>query len=158
MHARYCMAYGRVSAKKAPNVVFLQPSGLPAPDWSIVEMYGCMKGLINDKAKIVLSACTKRKESKTISKIAEDLRKKPDTVRGWPARERGGLHDLADHKPRFSDKLGGLHELMTYFSPHENRTKNASRAVWPYNFPKQEPGGRGPPIPCRLARPVRGTR
>ena len=38
--------------------------------------------------------------SKTIAKIAEEMRRPPDTVRSWLARGRErGLYDLADHKP-----------------------------------------------------------
>ena len=70
------------------------------PDWTIPQMEGHMAGLKDGKEKTVVLACIKRKESKTIAKIADDLRKPPDTVRGWLARGRErGLYGLADRKP-----------------------------------------------------------
>ena len=69
-------------------------------DWSIAQMDEYASGLKDGKERIVLSACVKRKEYKTIAQIAVELRRKPDTVRGWLARGRErGLYDLADHAP-----------------------------------------------------------
>lgn len=70
------------------------------PDWTIPEMEEYMGGLKDGKEKTVVLACIKRKESKTIARIAGELRKPPDTVRGWLARGRErGLYGLADRKP-----------------------------------------------------------
>ncbi len=70
------------------------------PEWTIAQMDERMDSLKDDKEKIVLSACIKRKEGMTIAEMAKDQRRKPDAVRGWLARGRDrGLHDLADHAP-----------------------------------------------------------
>ena len=70
------------------------------PEWTIAQMDERRKGLKDGKEDIVLSACIKRKEYKTIAQIAKEMRRKPDTVRGWLARGRErGLYDLADHAP-----------------------------------------------------------
>ena len=70
------------------------------PEWTIAQMDERMDNLKDGKEKTVLSACIKRKEYKTIAQIAVELRRKPGTVRGWPARGRDrGLYDLADHAP-----------------------------------------------------------
>ena len=70
------------------------------PEWTISEMDERMKGLKDDKEKTVLPACIKRKEFKTVARIAEEMRRKQDTVRGWLARGRErGMYDLADRKP-----------------------------------------------------------
>ena len=52
-------------------------------DWPLPKMETYMKGLKEGKEKTVLLACVKRKESKKISTIAVEMRKSPDTVRGW---------------------------------------------------------------------------
>ena len=70
------------------------------PEWTIARMDEYRKGLKDGKEKTVLLACIKRKEYKTIARIAKEMRRKPDTVRGWLARGRErGLYDLADHAP-----------------------------------------------------------
>ena len=69
-------------------------------EWSIPVMDECVRGLKDGKERTIVLACIKRKESKTIAKIAEEMRRPPDTVRSWLARGRErGLYDLADHKP-----------------------------------------------------------
>ena len=69
-------------------------------DWPLPKMETYMKGLKEGKEKTVLLACIKRKEGRKISTIANEMRKSPDTVRGWLARGRDrGLYDLDDHKP-----------------------------------------------------------
>ena len=74
-----------------------------------------------------------------------------------PARRPRPAADVPALGRRLSDKLGGLRELMTHFNPCENCTENASCTIRRDHFSKQEPGGRGPPPPRRLKRPVRGT-
>ena len=70
------------------------------PDWTIPRMEGYMAGLKDGKERDVVLACVKRKESKTIIRIAGEMRRPPDTVRGWLARgKERGLYDLADRKP-----------------------------------------------------------
>ena len=70
------------------------------PDYTIEEMEGRMANLKEGKEKIVLLACIKRKECKTIDMIAKELHRRPGTVRGWLVRGRErGLSDLDDHKP-----------------------------------------------------------
>lgn len=70
------------------------------PDWTIPRMEEYMAGLKDGKERDVVLACIKRKESKTISRIAGEMRRPPDTVRGWLARGRErGLYGLADRKP-----------------------------------------------------------
>ena len=44
------------------------------PKWSIPKMDEYMKGLKDGKERTILLACIKRKESKTIAKIAEEMR------------------------------------------------------------------------------------
>ena len=69
-------------------------------DWPLPKMEAYMKGLKEGKEKTVLLACIKRKESKRISTIATEMRRSPNTVRGWLARGRDrGLYDLDGHKP-----------------------------------------------------------
>ena len=70
------------------------------PECTIEEMEERMANLKEGKEKIVLLACIKRKESKTIDAIAKELHRRPGTVRGWLVRGRErGLNDLDDHKP-----------------------------------------------------------
>ena len=70
------------------------------PDWTVPQMEAYVAGLQDGKEKTIVLACIKRKESKTIRRIAEELHRRPDTVRGWLARGRErGLYGLADHKP-----------------------------------------------------------
>ena len=70
------------------------------PEWMIAQMAERMKGFKDGKENIVLLTCIKRKESMAIAEIAEDLRRRPGTVRGWLARGRDrSLHDLVDHTP-----------------------------------------------------------
>ena len=69
------------------------------PDWSIQDMELYQKGLKDGKEDLIVSACIKRKEGKTISHISKDLRRPYETVRGWLVRGRErGLHNLADRK------------------------------------------------------------
>ena len=69
-------------------------------DWPLHVMETYMNGLKEGKERTVLLACIKRKEGRKISTIANEMRKSPDTVRGWLARGRDrGLYDLDDHKP-----------------------------------------------------------
>lgn len=70
------------------------------PEYTIEEMEERMANLKEGKEKTVLLACIKRKEFKTIDKIAEELHRRPGTIRGWLVRGRErGLNDLDDHKP-----------------------------------------------------------
>ena len=62
------------------------------PEWTIARMDERANDLKDGKENIVLSARVERKESKTIAQMAKDLRRKPDTVRGWPGG--GGPCDL----------------------------------------------------------------
>ncbi len=70
------------------------------PDWTIPQMEEYVAGLKDGKERDVVLACIKRKESKTIIRIAGEMRRRPDTVRGWLAKGRErGLYGLADRKP-----------------------------------------------------------
>ena len=69
------------------------------PDWSIQDMELYQKGLKDGKEDLIVSACIKRKEGETISRISTDLRRPYETVRGWLVRGRErGLYNLADRK------------------------------------------------------------
>ena len=105
------------------------------PEWSIAQMDERADGLKDGKESIVLSACVKRKEYKTIAKIAVELRRKPDTVRGWLARGEGegpirpGRPRAAGPGPRAGpDHVGDSTRVAVRF-PRRFRVREEAAAV-----------------------------